>query len=67
VTAPSKSVLAVALRLDEIVARLGGEIVGAGDTVISRIGTLEGAGPAIWHFSPIPSIAINWRLLVPRP
>lgn len=32
------------LRLDEIVARLGGEIVGAGGTVISRIATLERAG-----------------------
>lgn len=32
------------LRLDEIVARFGGEIVGAGDTVISRIATLERAG-----------------------
>jgi UDP-3-O-[3-hydroxymyristoyl] glucosamine N-acyltransferase len=35
----------VALRLDEIVARLGGEIVGAGDTVISRIAPLDAAGP----------------------
>jgi UDP-3-O-[3-hydroxymyristoyl] glucosamine N-acyltransferase len=33
----------VALRLDEIVARFGGELVGAGDTVVSRIATLEGA------------------------
>ncbi len=32
------------LRLDEIVARLGGELVGAGDTVISRVATLDGAG-----------------------
>lgn len=31
------------LRLDEIVARLGGELVGAGETVISRITTLEKA------------------------
>ena len=32
------------LRLAEIVARLGGDIVGAGDTVITRITTLEMAG-----------------------
>ena len=35
----------MALRLDEIVARFGGEMVGAGDTVICRVGTLENAGP----------------------
>jgi UDP-3-O-[3-hydroxymyristoyl] glucosamine N-acyltransferase len=34
----------VELRLDEIVARLGGEIVGAGGTVICRIAALEAAG-----------------------
>jgi UDP-3-O-[3-hydroxymyristoyl] glucosamine N-acyltransferase len=44
----------VALRLDEIVARLGGEIVGAGDTVISRIGTLEGAEPGDLAFLANP-------------
>ena len=32
------------LRLDQIVARFGGEIVGAGDTAIARIATLENAG-----------------------
>ena len=32
------------LRLEEIVARLGGEIVGARDTVVCRIATLEAAG-----------------------
>ncbi|MBK7765883.1 MAG: UDP-3-O-(3-hydroxymyristoyl)glucosamine N-acyltransferase [Sulfuritalea sp.] len=32
------------LRLDEIVARFGGEMLGAGETLISRIGTLENAG-----------------------
>ena len=32
------------LRLEEIVARLGGEIVGAGDTAISRIAPLAAAG-----------------------
>lgn len=45
----------MALRLDEIVARLGGEIVGAGDTVISRIGTLENAGPGDLAFLANPS------------
>ena len=35
----------MALRLDQIVARFGGELFGAGDTVISRIDTLENAGP----------------------
>jgi UDP-3-O-[3-hydroxymyristoyl] glucosamine N-acyltransferase len=34
----------VEVRLGEIVARFGGEIVGAGDTAISRIATLENAG-----------------------
>lgn len=33
------------LRLEQIVARFGGELVGAGDTVISCIATLEHAGP----------------------
>lgn len=44
----------MALRLDEIVARFGGEIVGAGDTVISRIGTLEQAGPGDLAFLANP-------------
>jgi len=44
----------VALRLDEIVARFGGEIVGAGDTVVSRIGTLENAGPGDLAFLANP-------------
>ena len=44
----------MALRLDEIVARFGGEIVGAGDTVISRIGTLENAGPGDLAFLANP-------------
>lgn len=35
----------MALRLDEIVARLGGRIVGAGDTAIRRIAPLDQAGP----------------------
>jgi UDP-3-O-[3-hydroxymyristoyl] glucosamine N-acyltransferase len=43
VTAASKTPV-VEVRLDEIVARFGGEIVGAGDTAISRIATLENAG-----------------------
>lgn len=42
------------LRLDQIVARFGGEIVGAGDTVISRIGTLESAGPGDLAFLANP-------------
>lgn len=42
------------LRLDEIVARFGGEIVGAGDTAVSRIGTLEGAGPGELAFLANP-------------
>ncbi len=42
------------LRLDEIVARFGGTIVGAGDTLISRIGTLEDAGPGELAFLANP-------------
>ena len=42
------------LRLDQIVARLGGEIVGAGDTAISRITTLENAGPGDLAFLANP-------------
>jgi UDP-3-O-[3-hydroxymyristoyl] glucosamine N-acyltransferase len=37
--------VAVVLRLDQIVARFGGELVGAGATEIVRVNTLEGAGP----------------------
>jgi UDP-3-O-[3-hydroxymyristoyl] glucosamine N-acyltransferase len=44
----------VELRLDQIVARLGGEIVGAGDTAISRIATLENAGPGDLAFLANP-------------
>lgn len=44
----------MALRLDQIVARFGGEIVGAGDTAISRIGTLEHAGPGDLAFLANP-------------
>ena len=44
----------MALRLDEIVARFGGEIVGAGDTVISRICPLENAGPGDLAFFSNP-------------
>jgi UDP-3-O-[3-hydroxymyristoyl] glucosamine N-acyltransferase len=44
----------VILRLDQIVARFGGEIVGAGDTAISRIGTLEHAGPGDLAFLANP-------------
>jgi UDP-3-O-[3-hydroxymyristoyl] glucosamine N-acyltransferase len=42
------------LRLDQIVGRLGGEIVGAGDTVISRVATLERAGPGDLAFLANP-------------
>ena len=42
------------LRLDQIVARFGGEIVGAGDTAIERIGTLENAGPGELTFLANP-------------
>ncbi len=44
----------MALRLDQIVARLGGEIVGAGDTAILRIATLESAGPGDLAFLANP-------------
>ena len=44
----------MALRLDQIVARFGGELVGAGDTAIARIGTLEGAGPGELAFLANP-------------
>ncbi|MCF8179583.1 MAG: UDP-3-O-(3-hydroxymyristoyl)glucosamine N-acyltransferase [Sulfuritalea sp.] len=42
------------LRLDEIVALFGGEVVGAGETVISRIATLENAGPGDLAFLANP-------------
>ncbi len=42
------------LRLDEIVARFGGELVGSGATVVSRIGTLENAGPCDLAFLANP-------------
>lgn len=42
------------LRLDEIVARLGGELVGAGDTLIFRIATLENSGPGDLAFLANP-------------
>lgn len=42
------------MRLDQIVARFGGELVGAGDTLISRIGTLENAGPGELAFLANP-------------
>jgi UDP-3-O-[3-hydroxymyristoyl] glucosamine N-acyltransferase len=42
------------LRLDQIVARLGGEIVGAGDTAISRIAPLDNAGPGDLTFLSNP-------------
>ena len=42
------------LRLDQIVARLGGELVGAGDTLVSRIATLAQAGPGDLAFLANP-------------
>jgi len=42
------------LRLDQIVARFGGEIVGAGDTAISGVATLEDAGPGDLAFLANP-------------
>jgi UDP-3-O-[3-hydroxymyristoyl] glucosamine N-acyltransferase len=49
--------LAVTLRLGDIVARLGGEIVGAGDTAnlpIARVAPLETAGPGDLSFLSNP-------------
>ena len=53
-TGASKKALVVALRLGEIVARFGGELVGSGATMISRIGTLENAGPGDLAFLANP-------------
>lgn len=44
----------MALRLDEIVARLGGELVGDGATTIGRIATLEQAEPGDLAFQANP-------------
>jgi UDP-3-O-[3-hydroxymyristoyl] glucosamine N-acyltransferase len=44
----------VALRLDEIVARFGGELVGPGSTMVSRISPLESAGPGDLAFLANP-------------
>ncbi len=44
----------MALRLDEIVARFGGEIVGSGETAISRIAPLDQAGPGDLAFLSNP-------------
>jgi len=44
----------VVLRLDEIVARFGGELVGTGATSISRIATLDAAGPGDLAFLANP-------------
>ncbi len=42
------------LRLDEIVARFGGELAGPGDIAISRIATLDTAGPGDLAFLANP-------------
>ena len=34
----------MSLRLDEIVARLGGQLAGSGDVRVLRVATLDGAG-----------------------
>ena len=44
----------MAVRLSEIVARFGGELVGAGDTVINRIAPLDQAGPGDLAFLSNP-------------
>jgi UDP-3-O-[3-hydroxymyristoyl] glucosamine N-acyltransferase len=44
----------MAVRLSEIVARFGGELVGAGDTVITRIAPLDIAGPGDLAFLSNP-------------
>ncbi|MCK9389775.1 MAG: UDP-3-O-(3-hydroxymyristoyl)glucosamine N-acyltransferase [Sulfuritalea sp.] len=49
------------LRLDEIVARFGGEIVGAGDTAISGVATLEDAGPGDLAFLANPKYGHQLR------
>ncbi|MDO8347855.1 MAG: UDP-3-O-(3-hydroxymyristoyl)glucosamine N-acyltransferase [Rugosibacter sp.] len=50
------------LRLDEIVARFGGEIVGAGDTVISRIAALDAAGAGDLAFLSNPKYRAQLKL-----
>lgn len=42
------------MRLDEIVARFGGDLVGAGDVVVSRVATLDQAGPGDLAFLSNP-------------
>jgi UDP-3-O-[3-hydroxymyristoyl] glucosamine N-acyltransferase len=44
----------VPLRLDEIVARLGGDLAGAGDVLVARTATLVGAGPDALSFLSNP-------------
>ncbi|PKO84061.1 MAG: UDP-3-O-(3-hydroxymyristoyl)glucosamine N-acyltransferase [Betaproteobacteria bacterium HGW-Betaproteobacteria-11] len=44
----------MSVRLDEIVARFGGEIVGAGETAISRLAALDTAGPGELAFLSNP-------------
>jgi UDP-3-O-[3-hydroxymyristoyl] glucosamine N-acyltransferase len=49
----------VKLRLDEIVARLGGELIGAGDTVVSRIVPIDIAGPGDLAFLANPKYRVQ--------
>lgn len=44
----------MSLCLDEIVERLGGQLAGGGETVVSRIATLDGAGPGDLSFLANP-------------
>jgi UDP-3-O-[3-hydroxymyristoyl] glucosamine N-acyltransferase len=54
----------VPLRLDEIVERLGGQLAGNGETLVSRIATLDGAGPGDLTFFANPKY--RSRLAVTR-
>lgn len=44
----------MSLRLDEIVERLGGQLAGSGDVLVSRVATLDGAGPGDLSFLANP-------------
>ena len=49
------------LRLDEIVARFGGELIGAGDTLVSRIVPLDAAGPGDLAFLANPKYRVQLK------